>query len=136
MQKLLKISLLLIFILTFNNFSAQLDTLNYVKQFEVNKTNYIGKSLNSLLTDMVVIQPKTVWSRSGGRVKTQSLGSAFKFTTMDLSFRNTVTLLIYWQDAIPRDDTKYYEQKNGFYFTNDEKKFYGNKIIKDIKVYR
>ncbi len=55
---------------------------------------------------------------------------------MDLSFNNVITLLVYWQDPIPRDQTKYYEQKNSFYFTSEEKNFYGSKIVKDIIVYR
>ncbi|MCC2589543.1 hypothetical protein [Chryseobacterium sp. MFBS3-17] len=31
---------------------AQLDTLNYLKQFEINKANYIGQPLSVLLNDM------------------------------------------------------------------------------------
>lgn len=48
-----------------------------------------------------------------------------KFAEKELSFR-----------PIPRDQTQFYEQKNAFYFTNEEKTFYGSKIVKDIIVYR
>ena len=122
-------------ILGVSSAKAQLDTLNYLKQFEANKANYINKSLSVLLNDMVQIQPKTVWSATN-RKKTITAGTRFKFCDMELSFHNTVTLLIEWQTPIPRDQTIYYEKKNAFYFTNEERAFYGNKIIKDIIVYR
>ncbi|MFC7348984.1 hypothetical protein ACFQO9_19880, partial [Chryseobacterium zhengzhouense] len=60
----------------------------------------------------------------------------FKFCDMDYSFSNAVTLSIEWQEIIPTSLIKYYEKKNGFYFTNEEKDFYSNKIIKDIAVFR
>ena len=47
---------------------------------------------------------------------------------MEASFYNAVTLQIDWQDTIPANDIKFYENKNGFYFTNEEKFFYGNSI--------
>lgn len=115
---------------------AQLDTLNYLKQFEANKANYINQPLSVLLNSMTQIQPKTAWSASHGRKKTITPGTSFVFCDMDFSFHNAVNLLIIWKDPIPRDQTKYYEQKNGFYFTNEERVFYGSKIIKDIVVYR
>jgi len=128
--------LILILLLSFSTIYAQLDTLNYLKQFEANKANYTGQPLSKLLNDMTQIQPKTAWSASMGRKKIISADTRFKFAEKELSFRHTVTLLIEWQDPIPRDQTKYYEQKNGFYFTNEERSFYGNKIVKDILVYR
>ena len=126
----------LILLLSFSTIYAQLDTLNYLKQFEMNKANYINKPLSVLLNDMTQIQPKTAWSFSMGRKKTISADTRFNFCEKELSFHNTITLLIEWRDPIPRDQTKYYEQKNGFYFTNEERSFYGNKIVKDILVYR
>ncbi|MCA6069004.1 hypothetical protein JI747_017700 [Chryseobacterium sp. RG1] len=111
------------------------DTLAYLKQFEANKANYINKPLSVLLNDMTQIQPKTAWPTTH-RKKTITPGTSFKFCNMELSFHNSITLLIEWQDPIPRDQTKYYEQKNDFYFTNEERIFYGSKIIKDIIVYR
>ena len=115
--------------------NAQLDTLNYLKQFELNKANYINNPLSKLLNDMSQIQPKTAWP-TFGRKKTETIGTSFNFTYKELSFHNAITLLIKWQDPIPRGQTKFYEQKNAFYFTNEEKVFYGSKIIKDIIVYR
>jgi len=128
--------LTLILLLGFSIMYAQLDTLNYLKQFEVNKANYINKPLSVLLNDMTQIQPKTAWPSSHGRKKTITPGTMFNFCEIDFSFHSAITLLIEWQDPIPRDQTKYYEQKNGFYFTNEERSFYGTKIVKDILVSR
>ncbi|UKB83590.1 hypothetical protein LF887_21690 [Chryseobacterium sp. MEBOG06] len=116
--------------------NAQLDTLNYLKQFEANKANYINKPFSTLLNDMTLIQPKTAWSFSMGRKKTISADSRFKFANKEMGFNNAITLLIKWVDPIERNATEYYEKKNNFYFTNDERVFYGGKIIKDIIVYR
>jgi len=131
-----KIITLFILIFCICKINAQLDTLSYLKQFELNKANYIGQPFSKLLNEMTQIQPKTVWSISTERKKNISANTRFKFTSIDLSFHNVITLLIKWQDPIPRDQTKFYEQKNAFYFTNEEKVFYGSKIIKDIIVYR
>lgn len=127
---------LVIIILGVGLAKAQLDTLNYLKQFETNKANYINQPFSVLLNNMTQIQPKTAWPASHGRKKTITPGTRFKFSDMDFSFHNSITVLIEWQDPIPRDQTKYYEQKNAFYFTNEERTFYGNKIVKDIIVYR
>ncbi len=116
-------------------FSQQIDTLSYIKQFEINKANYIGKPFSVLLNDMTKIKPKTVWFtplREKNIIKT----SRFKFTSKEYSFGNAITLLITWKDFIPYRDVKYLYQKNDFYFTNEEKDFYGEKIIQDISVYR
>jgi len=130
--------IIIVFILLFGGIliNAQLDTLNYLKQFEANKTNYINKPFSVLLNDMTMIQPKTVWAFSMGRVKIISADSRFKFANKEMGFNNAITLLIKWADPIPRSETQYYEQKNNFYFTNDERVFYGGKIVKDIIVYR
>jgi len=112
------------------------DTLEYLKRFEANKADFIGKPFSVLLNRILPIQPKTAFAFSMGRKKNIFADTRFKFTEKELSFRPTVTLLIKWQDPIPRDQTKFYEQKNAFYFTNEEKTFYGNKIIKDIIVYQ
>ena len=55
---------------------------------------------------------------------------------MNASFYNVINLTIEWQESIPATDVKYYQNKNKFYFTNDEKNFYGSKIVKDIRAYR
>lgn len=125
-----------IFIFSFSFAYSQLDTLNYIKQFEVNKINYIGKPFSILLNDMKQIQPKTVWPIRHGRFKTFILGNSFNFCDKEFSFYNAITLAITWQETIPMSDFKYFGIKNNYFFTQDEKTFYGNKIIKDIKVYR
>lgn len=120
----------------FTEGKAQLDTLNYLKQFEVNKVNYIGQPFSKLLQDMTQIQPKTVWNKPPWRNKNIILDTQFSFSTMNSSFKNAITLLIEWENSIPRSQIKNLEQLNHFYFTNDEKSFYGNKIVKDIMVFR
>ena len=132
MKKILIILTVLISCLGF----SQIDTLNYIKQFETNKAQYIGKPFSVLLADMKQIQPKTVWPLRHGRYKTFILGNSFKFVEMDFSFNNVVTLSITGQDTIPIEQFNYYGKKNNYFFTQDEKLFYGNKIIKNIKVYR
>ncbi|MCD0478655.1 MULTISPECIES: hypothetical protein [unclassified Chryseobacterium] len=132
----MKIILLISLTLFCSKAFGQIDTLNYLKQFEVNKNNYVGQPMSKLLNDMIEIKPKTAWSASKGNKKITTAATRFKFCEMDYSFHNVITLWIEWQNEIPRDQTKYYEQKNGFYFTNDEKSFYGSKIVKDIKVFR
>src|SRR5688500_5617591 len=125
-----------IFLLFCIKTNAQLDTLNYLKQFETNKASYIGQPFSKLLNDMIQIQPKTVWNRPPRNNKNIILITRFKFCDMNYSFNDVITLSILWQTPIAQSQTKYYEQLNNFYFTNDEKLFYGSKIIKDIKVYR
>lgn len=114
-----------------------LDTLNYLKQnFEINKANYIGHPFSKLLNDMTAIQPKTVWSDSPHRNKNIRKSSRFKFTYKELSFHNVITLYIEWETPLPTQETKVLSIANQYYFTNQEKAYYGNKIVKDIKVYR
>ncbi len=55
---------------------------------------------------------------------------------MDYSFNNVVTLDISWENDIPYNSTKNLSIQNNYYFINEEKAFYGSKIIKDIMVYR
>ncbi|MCA4808765.1 hypothetical protein IF128_03230 [Empedobacter stercoris] len=113
----------------------QLDTLNYIKQFETNKASYIGKPFSVLLNDMTKIKPKTVWF-TPLRDKNNIKISRFKFIDKDKSFSRALTLSITWKDFIPYSDVKYLYLKNKFYFTDEEKNFYGTKIIQDITVYR
>lgn len=112
------------------------DTLAYLKEFEVSKERYIGKPFSLLLRDMTLVKPKTVAAAFHDRKKNKISGSMFKFSKKKPDVGKPVILLILWQETLPRDGTQYYEQKNTFYFTNDEQDFYGSKIIKDIIVYR
>ncbi|MEC3875794.1 hypothetical protein [Chryseobacterium salviniae] len=128
-------SILLLLVLSCKTY-AQLDTLSYIKQFEINKSQYINKPFSYLLGQMTQIQPKTVWDTAAPKTKSIVKASRFKFCGMDYSFKNAITLHVIWETPIPRSDVKYYEDKNHFYFTNEEKAFYGNKIVKDIMVYK
>jgi len=62
--------------------------------------------------------------------------NSFKFSTKEKSFKNAVTLLIKWKEKIPFKNVEYLLKKNKFYFTEEEKDFYGEKIIQDIIVFR
>ena len=135
MRNILKITLLFAFLFSIES-KAQLDTLNYLKQFEANKANYIGQPFSKLLNDMTQIQPKTVWSLPVKNKISMVRNTRFKFCEMDYSFHNTIILSIQWQTDIPITQTDALGLQNQYYFTNDEKVFYGSRIIKDIKVYR
>ena len=125
---MLKFRILGFLIFTVFTCNAQIDTLNYLKQFEANKIKYIGKPFSVLLNDMTQIQPKTYWSFPSGMKKNISYDTTFYF--------GDNKMIIVWQNPIPRDQTYYYEQKNKRLFTIEEKNFYGFKIIKNIIVYR
>jgi hypothetical protein len=116
---------------------AQLDTLHYLKtNFEIQKSEYIGKPFSYLLSKMTQIQPKTAWSHSPHFNKNIRTYTLFRFPIMEASFYNAVTLRIVWETPLPSSETKNLSNLNGFYFTNDERNYYGNKIVKDIQVYR
>lgn len=136
MKNILKLAIVFILLFSFQS-KAQLDTLNYLKQFEANKANYIGQPFSKLLDDMTQIQPKTVWSQSIFNNKNILRNTRFKFCNMNKTFNgNVINLDITWQIDIPRNETKALSTQNEYYFTNEEKNFYGNKIVKDIIVYR
>ena len=116
--------------------NAQLDTLNYVKQFEVNKAQYINQPFSYLLSQMTQVQPKSHWAHTPLKNKTIVEYSSFNFCEIDYSFKNAVTLRIIWKDTFPKSEVKYLQNKNGYNFTNEEKAFYGSKIVKDIRIYR
>lgn len=116
--------------------NAQLDTLNYLKQFETNKSQYVNKPLSYLLGQITQIQPKTVWPIPVTNKKSIIRESQFNFCEKKYSFHNAIKLYITWQEEIPYSQVDYYQKKNAFYFTNEERIFYGNKIVKDIIVYR
>ena len=135
MKYILKITIIVTLLFSIKSF-AQLDTLNYVKQFETNKANYIGQPFSKLLNEMNQIQPNLIWSSGSFKNKNNVINSRLNFCEKQFAFNNVITLLIEWDTPLSRSDTKYYEQLNHFYFTNDERNFYGSKIVKDIKVYR
>ena len=133
-MKFLKLIIVFFSLQTIN--AQQIDTISYIKQFEVNKVNYIGEPLSVLLNDMTKMQPKTVWFSSNINDKNNITASLFKFSTKEKSFKNAVTLLIKWKEKIPFKNVEYLLKKNKFYFTEEEKDFYGEKIIQDIIVFR
>lgn len=91
MKNFLKLTFLITIFFSFQG-KAHLDILNYLKQFEVNKFNYIGQPLSKLLNDMTQIQPKTLWSNPPKNNKNIILYTRFKFCEMDYSFHKTITL--------------------------------------------
>ncbi|MCX8532195.1 hypothetical protein [Chryseobacterium luquanense] len=116
--------------------SAQIDTLNYIKQFEINKAQYINQPFSKLLNDMTQMQPMSVWSIDSHKNRYLIYFTRFMFCEMDESFSSNVNLTISWQTPLQSSETEYYDNKNDFFFTNDERNYYGSKIIKDIKVYK
>ncbi len=135
MKAIYKIAIFFLLIISLK-MSAQLDTLNYLKQFEVNKSQYINQPFSKLLNNMIQIQPISVWASINHKNMNSITFSQFKFCEMDESFSSNIILTIIWQTPLPASETDYYEDKNGFFFTNDERNYYGGKIVKDIKVYR
>lgn len=115
---------------------AQLDTLNYLKQFEVNKVIYIGQPFSKLLNDMIQIQPKTSWVYPIKNKRRMIRSTMFNFCEKEYSYGKTTRLIVVWQNDIPTAPAQTLANQNHYYFTNDEKSFYGNKIVGDIMVYR
>lgn len=130
------ITIFCVFFISNKNKAQQItDTLNYVKQFEINKSNYIGQPFSQLLNNMTNLQPKTVNSLVGIWGQNSISFSCFNFTEKDKQYeKETVYMIITWQTPLSTSDTKPLTVQNGFLFTNDEKNFYGSKIIKDIEV--
>ena len=131
---MIKTICVILFSLASSKAMAQLDTLNYLKQFEANKAQYINQPFSYLLSQMTQIQPTSHWASSSLKDKNSVFVSQFLFCDMDYIASRVVILRIIWKDNFPRSEVKYLQNHNGFYFTNEEKAFYGNKIIKDIIV--
>ena len=130
------ITIFCVFFISNKNKAQQItDTLNYVKQFEINKSNYIGQPFSQLLNNMTSLQPKTVNSLVGIWGQNSISFSCFNFTEKDKQYdKETVYMIITWQTPLSSSDTKSLTVQNGFLFTNDEKNYYGSKVIKDIEV--
>lgn len=136
MKKIFKTTITAFIFLMSNKIYSQLDTLNYLKQFETNKTQYVGQPFSKLLNDMTQIQPETVWADYNIKNRTIVQKSIFNFCEKEYSFKNAINLKITWEQTIPYSQIEYYENKNHFYFTNEERSFYNNNIVKDVEVYR
>lgn len=137
MKNILKLILVTILFGFCTKVHAQIDTLNYVKQFEINKANYIGQPFSHLLNDMVQYKPKTVNSFINIWGKNLVADSDFNFSTLEEQRKKqTVYLIVYWQTPLVHSDAFLLSKQNHFNFTSAEEIFYGNKIIGDIKVYK
>jgi hypothetical protein len=114
-----------------------IDTLNYLKQFEINKAQYINKPFSYLLNQINQIETKTVNSFTNIYGKDLTAFSDFRFCSLEEQRRkSTVYLIVYWKNPISHSQAMALSKQNHFSFTNDERQFYGDKIIKDIKIYK
>lgn len=136
MKKINKLLLILAVIISANSF-AQLDTLNYLKQFEANKANYVGQPFSKLLNDMTQIQPKAHFSHSPMNKRLYTDRIRFIFCNPEFEFaKNTIIFKVIWEIPFLKADIKSMEISNHYLFTQQEKSYLANKIIKDIFVYR
>lgn len=94
MKNITKSICLISFFLLSSKVIAQLDTLNYLKQFEVNKAEYINKPFSYLLGQMIQINPKTHWSEPYIKNKNLVKKTLFNFCQKEYSFKNAITLSI------------------------------------------
>ncbi len=85
---------------------------------------------------MTQIQPNTVWSLPIRNKRNMVRYTGFNFCEKKYSFYKAITLEITWEADIPYSITKNLGVQNQYYFTNNEKTFYGSKIVKDIRVHR
>jgi len=136
MRIILKIVAVTFFLLSIK-INAQLDTLNYVKQFEINKVEYINKPFSYLLSHMTQLPPKTVSSMIGIWGKDLSKYSHFEFCSLEEQrVQSTVYMIVYWKHPVSRSQSYALSQQNHFLLTNDEKNFYGDKIVENIEVFK
>lgn len=108
---------------------AQLDTLNYLKQFEANKKDYIGKPFSKLVGSL---KYKIIISSldNNGCYYTSSFGfskNTKTFMSMNIEWENSI---ITSPSFFPRK--KWLEISD---FTEEEKLFFKNVIVKDISVH-
>jgi hypothetical protein len=118
--------------------STSQDTLNYVKSFETNKAQYIGKPFSVLLNALGKVPPKTVFP-AGYIFENINVkpGSLFRFNDRrNMYAENVISLYIDWQTPLPSETVYNMRIKNDALFTNEEKTYYSAKIVKNIRVYR
>jgi hypothetical protein len=118
------------------NKDFQLDTLNYLKAFEINKKEFIGKKFSYLLSKMSKIQPQTVWIVPNSIDSTIVQKSLFRFYDMNYPILNETKMIITWEVGLSFNKVKFSNRRNKFYFSTSERQFYENKIVKNILVYR
>ncbi|WP_294214800.1 hypothetical protein [uncultured Chryseobacterium sp.] len=112
------------------------DTLSYLKTFEIHKKEYIGKPFSFLLSKMSLIKPKTVWTVPGTYDHDILEKSVFRFYTLNYPVMNETKMLITWESPLSYRTVSSNTQRNKFYFSESEEKFYGKQVVKDILVYR
>ncbi|WP_131726139.1 hypothetical protein [Chryseobacterium sp. Leaf405] len=115
---------------------AVLDTLQYIKTFEVNKKEYIGKPFSYMLGRMIKIRPQTVWIIPNSVDSMVVQKSLFRFYDMNYPIMNETKMMITWETGLLYKTVNFNNRRNKFYFSESEKRFYGSKIVKNILVYR
>jgi len=119
--------------------SKAADTLNYLKTFETNKSKYVGKPFSVLLSDLGKVQPTLAMPGSGQALNdvSSSPRTYFMFGGRSRLYDyEIVNLEITWKDPLPADTVYGYAVKDNSYFTTEQKNYYSNKIVMNIKVYR
>ncbi|AZA82989.1 hypothetical protein EG342_14370 [Chryseobacterium lactis] len=116
--------------------SKIVDTLGYLKAFEANKKEYVGKSFSFLLSKMDKMQPQTIWSVPSSGDSTVVTRSLFRFSDINYPVMNETKMMITWESQLPYKTVSFNNQRNKFYFSDSERRFYGTRIVKNILVYR
>ncbi|MCX8532194.1 hypothetical protein [Chryseobacterium luquanense] len=90
------------FLLITLKISAQLDTLEYLKQFEMNKAQYINQPFSKLVDDMTELQPQSLYTQIRGC----NYDTQFYFVDIKAAFKSSFKINIVWQNS-----TSYKEEK-------------------------
>lgn len=118
-----------------NSNKKAIDTLSYLRKFEMNKDKYIGKRFGLLIKDMVQMQPKMAKSTFNEDVNNPMTSTSFKFSEKDFDTGNDFTLIVKWRaDDIPTGPIQFAEEGNNYRFTVGQKNMLEKKIIRDIAV--
>ncbi|WP_157798788.1 hypothetical protein [Chryseobacterium geocarposphaerae] len=125
-MKILYKILLCMLVLVHLKVLAQLDTLNYIKQFEMNKNLYLNQPFSKLLHEMNQLPPKILYTqRSGCNYATQ-----FYFSG---SIKSNYKITIIW-DNISFYKNEVINRLNELYeLNNDVSKEYQKYYIKSLK---
>jgi len=111
------------------------DTLAYLRKFEMNKDKYIGKRFGLLIKDMVLMQPKMAKSTFNEDVNNPMTSTSFRFSEKDFDQDQEPILIIKWRtDDLPTGPIQFAEEGNNYHFTVGQKNMLEKKIIKDIAV--
>ena len=116
----------------------QLETLNYLRNIEFKKADYICQPFSKLLNDMKFAKPIRIWIRP-----THGIRKLVDVTILCFNEKcpfdpdNAGCLYIIWDEPLHYRDSGYnsLEIKNKNYFTKDEEDIFNSKLIKDIRVY-